>query len=126
MWYVRAAVVRRESSMEAPMAGKRSYLAENDAERERLRALIARLSDEELGRPMPAGWTVASVLAHAGFWDARALALMDKWAGGGTPSEADQEPEDIDWANDTTKFLFLALPPRDAANLTLRLAEETD
>jgi hypothetical protein len=51
---------------------------------------------------------------------------MDKWAGGGTPSEADQEPEDIDWANDTTKFLFLALPPRDAANLALRLAEETD
>jgi DinB family protein len=108
------------------MAGERSYLAENDAERERLRALIARLSDEELGRPMPAGWTVAAVLAHAGFWDARALALMDKWTGGAAPSRADHEPEDIDWANDATKLLFLALPPRDAANLTLRLAEETD
>jgi hypothetical protein len=108
------------------MSEDQAYLAENDAERERLRALVARLSDAELQRPMPAGWTVAAVLAHAGFWDARALALMDKWAGGVAPAEADQEPEDIDWANDATKLLFLALPPREAANLALRLAEETD
>ena len=53
------------------MSVDRSHEAENDAERERLRSLVTRSSDEALSRPMPAGWTVAAVLAHIGFWDAR-------------------------------------------------------
>ena len=57
----------------------RAHVAENDAERERMRSVIARLSDDGLSRPMPAGWTVAAVLAHIGFWDARAMFLLDKW-----------------------------------------------
>ncbi len=108
------------------MAADRAYVAENDAERERLRALVARLSDDELSRPMPGGWTVAAVLAHIGFWDARALALLDKWGRGVEPSPADYEPEDVDWINDAAKPLCLALPPRAAAQLALRLAEEAD
>lgn len=104
----------------------RSYIAENNAERERLRALVERLSDEELSRPMAAGWTVAGVLAHMAFWDARALYFMDKWKSGIAPSAADYEPEDIDWVNDAAKPLCLALPPRTAAQLALQLAEETD
>ena len=104
----------------------RSYIAENNAERERLKALVQRLSDGELSRPMSAGWTVAGVLAHMAFWDARALSLMDKWARGSVPSAADHEPEDIDWVNDASKPLCLALAPRAAAHLALQLAEETD
>ena len=46
------------------MSVDRSYIARNDTERTRLRALVARLSDTDLARPMPAGWTVAGVLAH--------------------------------------------------------------
>jgi hypothetical protein len=105
---------------------ERAHEAENDAERERLRALVARLSDDELRRPMPAGWTVAAMLAHIGFWDARAICLLDKWGRGVAPSAADYEPEDVDWINDSAKPLCLALPPRDAARLALRLAEEAD
>ena len=45
----------------------RSYVAENDAERERLRTLLLRLSDRDLELPMEAGWTVAGVLAHLAF-----------------------------------------------------------
>jgi hypothetical protein len=108
------------------MAADRTHQAENDAERERLRALGARLSEEALGRPMPGGWTVAAVLAHLGFWDARAIYLIDKWEGGVEPSAADYEPEDVDWINDAGKPLCLALRPRDAAQLALRLAEEAD
>jgi DinB superfamily len=104
----------------------RSFAAENDAQRERLRLLITTTSDANLSTPMPAGWTVAAVLAHMAFWDARALYLMDKWRGGIPPSADDYEPEDIDWANDAGKPLCLALPPREAADLALRLAEETD
>lgn len=104
----------------------KSYLAENNAERARLKALVERLSDEQLSRPMPAGWTVAGVLAHLAFWDGRALFLMDKWEHGTAPSKADWEPEDIHWINDAAKPLCLALPPRAAAQLALQMAEETD
>jgi len=106
------------------MAEDRSYVAENDAERERLRSLVTRLSDKELSGPMPAGWTVAAVLAHIGFWDARAIYFLDKWGPNGEPST--YEPEDTDAVNNSAKPLCLALPPRDAAQLALQLAEEAD
>lgn len=104
----------------------KSYIAGNNAERERLKALVNRLSDEELSRPMAAGWTIAGVLAHMALWDARGIYLMDKWQGGTAPSSVDYEPEDVDWVNDAAKPLCLALPPRTAAQLALQLAEETD
>ncbi|MBZ0289705.1 MAG: maleylpyruvate isomerase N-terminal domain-containing protein [Anaerolineae bacterium] len=105
----------------------KAYIAENDAECERLKTLIARLTDEQLSRPMPAGWTVAGVLAHMAFWDARALHFINKWeTTGAVPSTADHEPGDVDWINDSAKPLCLALPPRRAAELALQLAEETD
>ena len=106
------------------MSEDRSYVAENDAERERLRSLVTRLSDKELSGPMPAGWTVAAVLAHIGFWDARAIYFLDKWGPNGEPST--YEPEDTDAVNNSAKPLCLALPPRDAAQLALQLAEESD
>ena len=106
------------------MAVARSHEAENDAERERLRSLVAGLSDEDLARPMPGGWTIASVLAHAAYWDARAIFWLDKWARGGEPST--DEPENVEAVNDSAKPLCLALSPRAAADLALRLAEESD
>jgi hypothetical protein len=104
----------------------RSYIDRNNAERHRLRELVERLSDDELMRPMPGGWTVSAVLAHMAFWDARGLYYMDRWEGGIDPAGEDLEPEDIDWVNDASKPLCLALPPRRAAQLALEVAEETD
>ena len=102
----------------------RSHDVETDAERERLRQLIAGMSDEDLKRPMPAGWTIAAVLAHIAFWDARAIYWLDKWAKGGPPSA--YEHENVEAVNESAKPLCLALRPRDAADLSLRLAEEAD
>ena len=51
------------------MAADRSYIAENDRERRRLEALVGKLDDATLSRPMPDGWTVAGVLAHLAFSD---------------------------------------------------------
>jgi ribosomal protein L12E/L44/L45/RPP1/RPP2 len=102
----------------------RSHDVETDAERERLRALVARLSDKDLNQPMPGGWTVAGVLAHAAFWDARAIYYLDKWAAGAEPTP--YEEEDTDAINDSAKPLCLALRPRDAADLALRVAEQAD
>jgi len=106
------------------MTEDRSHETETDAERARLRALIARLSDAELARPMPDGWTVAAVLAHAAYWDARAIYWMDKWGPDGEPTT--YEDEDTDAANEAAKPLCLALRPRDAAELALRMADEAD
>jgi hypothetical protein len=110
-----------------PVPVDRSYVAENDAERERLRALVRRLSDQDLARPMEAGWTVAGVLAHVAFWDQRIGVLLDQWEQRGpswTPP-LEQEP-DVDWINDAAKALCLALPPRVAAELALAIAETVD
>lgn len=106
------------------MTEDRSHETETDAERARLRALIARLSDAELARPMPDGWTVAAVLAHAAYWDARAIYWMDKWGPDGEPTT--YQDEDTDAANEAAKPLCLALRPRDAAELALRMADEAD
>lgn len=75
---------------------------------------------------MPGGWTVAAVLAHIAFWDARAIYFLDRWARGVEPSTSDYEPENVHRVNDTAKPLCLALAPRDAVRLALRLAEEAD
>ena len=104
----------------------RSYVAENEAELRRLRDLLDRLSDDQLARPMEAGWTVAAVLAHMAFWDYRIVALLDRWGaegGGATPT---YEEEAVDWINDATKPIFLAIPSRVAARTALDAAEAAD
>jgi uncharacterized damage-inducible protein DinB len=105
----------------------RAYVAENEVERKRLSSLVARLSDRDLARPMPGGWTVASVLGHVAFWDQRVIALIEEWrkAGVGTPPKM-LDGGNVDWINDATKPLLLAVAPRRAAELTLSIAESTD
>jgi hypothetical protein len=106
------------------MAADRSYIAENDRERRRLEALVDRLDDAALSRPMPAGWTVAGVLAHLAFWDQRIVLLVELLERGATvPIE---NPADGDWINDAAKPVQLALPPRRAATLAVETARAAD
>jgi hypothetical protein len=108
----------------APIPVDRSYVAENAAELRRLQSLVERLSDADLARPTPGGWTVASSLAHVAFWDQRVLHWLDRWDEGSAPRALDHA--DADWINDAGKPLLLALPPRVAARLTLEIAERVD
>src|SRR5215469_4448008 len=108
------------------MSSDRFYVEPNAHEQERLRALVARLSDDELRRQVNKHWTVAGVLGHIAFWDARVLALADKLERGVPFSSSDDEPEDVGWINDATRPLIQAIEPHEAAQLALRLAEETD
>ena len=102
----------------------RGWTPANDRERARLRALFARASDADLARAMPDGWTVAGVLAHLAFWDQRILVLVEEWERGTTPRE--EHEEDVTWVNDSAKPMFLALPPRKAAEVALAIAEAVD
>jgi hypothetical protein len=108
------------------MASDRPYIEQNARELERMRALVDRLSDEKLGAAVNEHWTVAGVLGHVAFWDARVLALADKLERGEPFSSSDEEPEDVDWINDATRPLIHAVEPREMARLALRIAEETD
>ena len=104
----------------------RSYVELNARELTRLRGLVERLSDEELLKPVNEFWTVAGVLAHIAFWDARALVLAGKIERGIPFTASDIEPDDVTWINDSARRLIEAIPPREAARLALDVAEEID
>jgi hypothetical protein len=57
----------------------RSYVTENAAERARLKACVARLSDDEMARPISPTWTVGVALAHLAFVDRLWLAKFEEW-----------------------------------------------
>lgn len=109
------------------MPVEQSVIANNTATRERLRTMVARVSDEELARPLGDGRTIASILGHVAFWDRRVLVLLERWTrGDAQPSPADNEPDDVDWINDAADAFLLAIAPRDLAHLALRTAEDVD
>jgi hypothetical protein len=108
------------------MTDDRGYIEENTRERERLRALVERLSEDELRGPVNDFWTVAGVFGHIAFWDARVLALSEKLERGEPFGADDNEPEDVDWINDASRSLIHAVPPLKLAKLSLEIAEETD
>jgi len=108
------------------MPPKPSYVGHNTRERARLRTLVERLSDDDLGSAVNESWTVAGVLGHIAFWDGRALFLTDKLMRGEPFSLSDEEPEDVDWINDASRPLIHAIAPREVAMLAVRIADETD
>ena len=107
------------------MTVDRSYVTRNDRERARLEALLARASDADLARPMPAGWTVAGVLAHAAFWDERIAVLIARWRERGVVPLPEDDGE-VEWINDSAKPFILALSPRRAAEVALEIARRVD
>lgn len=99
-----------------------SYLTRNRGERERMRALIARLSGAELARPLGQGWTVSAVLAHLAFWDRETLAALRELERSGTLTW----PLDWDAVNAEHLAEWLARPPHEAAEEAITAAEAVD
>jgi hypothetical protein len=109
------------------MAADRSYVAQNDRARERLRGVVTRLSDSDLQHPLDAGRTVAGVLGHLAFWDQRIFVLLESWERAGLSAVPRQlNHDDVDWINDAAKPILLAVAPRRAAELVLAVAEAVD
>jgi hypothetical protein len=104
----------------------RGYVEENTRERERMRSIVESSTEEILNAPVNEYWTVADVLGHIAFWDARILSLADKLERGEPFSSSDTEPEDVDWINDASRPLIHAIAPLEAARLALQIAEDTD
>jgi Mycothiol maleylpyruvate isomerase N-terminal domain len=106
----------------------RSYIETNRQGRERLRDLVEGLDEDSLATQVNEYWSVAGVLAHMAWWDARVVVLAEKIDRGEPWVPSDEEPEG-DWLNDTTRLVIEGLAPRApraAVELALRLAEQAD
>ena len=99
-----------------------SFVEQNRASTERIRALAASLSDAEMQRPVGEHWTVAIALAHIAFWDRRVMYVLDM-------TERDGKlfiPEIDIFVNDLSLPLWAAIPPREAARIAIETAETLD
>ena len=100
----------------------RSFIELNRASTERIRALAARLSDEEMQAKVGEHWTVAITLAHLAFWDRRVMYVLDM-------TEKDGKlfiPEIDIFVNDLSLPLWAAIPPREAARIAIETSETLD
>ena len=104
----------------------RSFVAANARELARMRALVSRLNDRQLGAMVNEYWSVAGVLGHIAFWDGRALYLAGKLQRREPFTTSENEPEDVDWINDSSRPLIQAIAPRALAELAVSIAEDTD
>lgn len=99
-----------------------TYIDQNRASTERIRALIARLSNEEMQTKVGEHWTVAIALAHLAWWDRRVMYVLDM-------TEKDRKlfiPEIDIFVNDLSLPLWAAIPPRDAARICIETSETLD
>ena len=99
-----------------------TYKEQNRASTERIRALVARLSDEEMQTKVGEHWTVSIALAHLAWWDRRVMYVLDM-------TERDGKlfiPEIDIFVNDLSLPLWAVIPPRDAARICIETSETLD
>jgi hypothetical protein len=96
------------------------------AELDRLRTLSARLSDEDLARPIDVDWTPAGLIAHIAFWDrfCRARWLHAARTGQRTPAHIEEAFTEL--VNEANIPHWNLIPPRRAIEECLQAGEEVD
>ncbi len=100
-------------------------IEENQAARDELRALLERLTDQDLDREVSNGWTVATILSHLAFWDLLCLNRLKEWQRGGVdPTQL--TGQQVNTINLSVRTLSRSLTGRDAAQLALDSAEAAD
>jgi hypothetical protein len=115
-------LARRVGFGENHMTVDRSFIEKNRASSARMRKLASSLSDEQLRRSIGKQWTIYSSFAHLAFWDLRVMHILDE-----TKRAGKLVAPEIDVAvNDILNPLFLAIPPRLAAQLAFQTAEALD
>lgn len=103
----------------------RPYTTENDAERARLKALVARLSDEEMAYPVSARWTVSVALMHLAFWDRLWLAKFEEWERTGQV-QMPQIGEAVHGINDGMLPWWRTVAPAQVRHEVIAAAEAVD
>jgi hypothetical protein len=100
----------------------RDFVQDNAHALARLKALVARLTPEQLALPLDDGWTISAALAHMAFWDRRMLLLIERFQHDGITDS----PYDPHVMNDAMKPMLLAVPSHEAARMCIEAAEQVD
>lgn len=98
------------------------YSQQNKESRQRLEALVRRLTDTDLALSTEYGWTISALLGHLAFWDHRMSNILKRWQTEGL----DPSPIDSAVINDSLRVICHALEPRVAADLALTAAAQLD
>jgi hypothetical protein len=105
----------------------RTFVTENQVERERLFDLTAKLTAESMAVKLSNGWSVSDTMAHLAFWDLYCFSLLAGWEKSGFTAANSS----IQATNDAVVALGRAIPApaviqlvRDAAVATDRKVEE--
>jgi hypothetical protein len=104
----------------------RSFIRANDESRERLARLIGALTTAQLSVDLGEGWTVASALAHTGFWDRWQAErwteiLAGSWAGDDASVETAEN-----LANEALHPYWAGVSAADIGPLALEAASRLD
>jgi hypothetical protein len=103
----------------------RSYVAENEVERARLKAVVDRLTDADLARAMSEDWTVGVGLMHLAFWDGLSLAKFEEWERTG---EVEISPmrDMVDGINQAMVPWWRTIAPAQVKHAVVAAAEAVD
>ena len=92
----------------------------------RLRALVVRLSDDDLQREIRDGWTVSALLAHLAFLDRLRFEGWVRQEQAGEKLQFFAAGSEVDVINEASQPAMLAIPPREAARQAIEAAEAVD
>lgn len=100
----------------------KAWIAENNAARQRLFDMTARLAEKDLARQQSNGWSVADALVHLAFWDSYGLYLLKEWEKNGYKTSTSS----IDAVNEGVRALSCAIPASVAVRLVRDAAVAVD
>jgi uncharacterized damage-inducible protein DinB len=100
----------------------RAFIAENNASRQRLFAMTAKLTEKDLARPLSNGWSVADTLVHLAFWDSYDLSLLQEWEKKGFKAYASH----VDAINEGVRVLSSAIRASAVVSLVREAAVAAD
>jgi uncharacterized damage-inducible protein DinB len=99
-----------------------NYTEVNEREYKRLADLLTSLSDDDLKRTLPNGWSIADVLAHLAFWDAYAIASFQEWGRNGFKNPAAQ----YDAINQAVDSMSRLISSANLRRWVLKMAEASN
>ena len=99
-----------------------SYQEQNRASLQRMRQVLERLSDADLTRVLPSGWSVSDTLGHVAFYDRRAAILLERFGTEGVFAS----DGDVDTTNAIIPYLTRRIPPQAMVAEAIEAAEAAD
>jgi|SRR5690606_29437939 uncharacterized damage-inducible protein DinB len=99
-----------------------NYNQLNRESTERIKKLVANLTDEQFQTRVGEHWTVAMALVHLAFWDRRVLYALDKTEQNGKLYIPEVEVA----VNDLSLPIWATVPAKEAVRLAIESCEELD